>query len=336
MCPTCSGVVDVRSKHVAVFGGTVRVYCSAECLNHCEPLPVEAATLSIAAPPRRRRSWMLVLVAPLLGVAGATAWLVSTRGDQGAIAPPDPAMTVVEAASDPQPPGIGDPRRDADETLLAELAHDAWIHPLAGPTRRMPSLHTGAFGAERPGERPPECISGHCGVDVGNTWGERVYAVHEGVVDFVMRDSNDDRGGMFVRVAHRGSTLYSWYFHLAAIPRAIRPGLEVTAGTLVGLLGDTGVKQSGPHLHFALSVRTSKNSSRYVDPEPLIAIWPLWLPNADGHGGHLSTAEAPGVPVRATGKHTKRGAAAPAVDAPITSPAPEPAAVPQPGPVDAS
>jgi murein DD-endopeptidase MepM/ murein hydrolase activator NlpD len=324
MCPTCNGVVDVRSKHVAVFGGTVRVYCSDECLSYREPLPAEATTQSIAEPPRRRR-WGLVVV-PLFAAAGAAAWLASTRAASEAVTPPAPAMSVVEAAVDPQPPDVGDPRRDFDDALTAELARDTWIHPLAGPTRRMPSLHTGAFGAERPGERPPECISGHCGVDLGHTWGERVYAVHEGVVDYVMRDPNDEKGGMFVRVAHRGGTLYSWYFHLAAIPRNIRPGEQVSVGTLVGLLGDTGVKQSGPHLHFALSVRTSKTTSRYLDPEPLIALWPLWLPNEDGRGGHLSTVEAPGVPVRSNGKRRKRGKSAPASDAPST-PAPAAPAV---------
>jgi hypothetical protein len=326
MCPTCNGVVDVKSKHVAVFGGTVRVYCSEACLNYREPLPAEAATLSITQPPPRRRRWLWLV--PLLGAAGGVTWFAATRRDAEAVAPPPPAMTVVEAASMPEPPGGGDPRADADATRLAELAHDTWIHPLAGPTRRMPSLHTGAFGAARPGERPPECISGHCGVDLGNMWGERVYAVHEGVVDFVMRDSNDEKGGMFVRIAHRGGTLYSWYFHLSAIPRAVRPGLEVTAGTLIGLLGDTGIKHSAPHLHFSLSVRTSKNTSRYLDPEPLVALWPLWLPNADGRGGTLSTAEAPGVPVRASGERAKRAPAAPEAEAP-SAPA-EPAAVPDP------
>ena len=119
--------------------------------------------------------------------------------------------------------------------------HDAWIHPLAGPTRRMPVNHNGAFGAERAGDRPPECVSGHCGVDVGHVWGEHVYAVHDGVVDFVNRGPNEERGGVFVRISHRDGTLFSWYFHLAAVPRWVRPGEKVSAGQVIGLLGDTGV-----------------------------------------------------------------------------------------------
>src|SRR5690606_32325542 len=101
----------------------------------------------------------------------------------------------------------------------------------------------------------------------------------------------------------RNGTLFSWYFHLAAIPRWIKPGVKVSAGTMIGLLGDTGIKHSKPHLHFALSVKPSKYArERYLDPEPLIAIWPLWIPDASGNGGVVSTAPEPGMPVRGASK----------------------------------
>jgi murein DD-endopeptidase MepM/ murein hydrolase activator NlpD len=210
-------------------------------------------------------------------------------------------------------------RDDDDRALIGELVQDAWVHPLAGPTRRMPRNHTGAFGAERPGERPPECVSGHCGVDLGNEWGEPVHAVHDGVVDFVQRGPNEDRGGIFVRIGHRGGTLYSWYFHLAAVPRWIRPGVQVAAGQVIGLLGDTGIKHSRPHLHFALSVKPSKTArERYLDPEPLIALWPLWIPGENGRRGRLATEAEPGVPVRAPGRRRAKPKRAdpPASDSP--------------------
>src|SRR5262249_27059298 len=147
-------------------------------------------------------------------------------------------------------------RRAEDQALLGELMQDAWIHPLAGPRRRMPINHTAAFGAERPGDRPPECASGHCGVDVGgDVWGEAVHAVDDGVVEWVNRGPNEEHGGIFVKIAHRSGTLYSWYFHLAAVPRWVQPGVKITAGQVIGLVGDTGVKNSGPHLHFSMSVK---------------------------------------------------------------------------------
>ena len=57
------------------------------------------------------------------------------------------------------------------------------------------------------------------------------------------------------------------------------------------------VQRSGPHLHFAMTVKPTGGRERYLDPEPLIAIWPLWIVE-DGKG-RMSTAAPPGMPVRA-------------------------------------
>ena len=139
-------------------------------------------------------------------------------------------------------------------------------------------------------------------------WGEPVRAVHDGVVDWVNRGPNEDRGGIFVKVAHRNGTLFSWYFHLAGVPRWVQPGVRIRAGQVIGVLGDTGVKHSAPHLHFSLSVKSSRTSrERYLDPEPLIAIWPLWLPDESARGGRPSTSE-PGLPVREPPRRGKRKA----------------------------
>lgn len=300
-CPACDGPVDVRSRHVLVAGAAVRVYCSAACLEARVPAPPEPA-----APEPRRRRWLWWLAGGL--VVGASVFVIQAQRHVEDAPPPAPLVTspfevpqMGQAASE----GPDDRRRAEDDAIIGEMMRDTWIHPLAGPTRRMPVNHNGAFGAERAGERPPECASGHCGVDLGQVWGEPVYAVHDGWIDYVQRGPNDDHGGIYVRIAHRGGTLFTWYFHLAAVPRGIQPGLAVTAGTMIGLLGDTGVKHSSPHLHFAMSVRQSKNVERYLDPEPLIAIWPLWNPSEDHAGGHLSTAD-PGMPVRATGRRKAR------------------------------
>ncbi len=329
VCPTCKGPVDVRSRHVTVAGGSVRVYCSADCLSG---LIASSAASEAEPPPRPRvRRWSVGAIA--LGAALATAYVTLRKDAPQDLSVPAPsASSTVEAklvAAPAMPVIEAAAQREQDKAIIADLARDAWIHPLAGPTRRMPVTHNGAFGAERAGERPPECVSGHCGVDLGRTWGEPVYAVHEGVIDLVQRGSNDDRGGMFVRIAHRNGTLFSWYFHLAAIPRSIAPGVSVSAGRVIGLLGDTGVKHSEPHLHFALSARPSKGRERYLDPEPLIAIWPLWLPK-DGTDGHVSTANEPGIPVRGPAHRKQTRSKPPDVEPTVPDPpaAAEPAALP--------
>jgi murein DD-endopeptidase MepM/ murein hydrolase activator NlpD len=231
---------------------------------------------------------------------------------------------------------------------VADLAQDAWIHPLGGPERRMPKHHGRVFGAERPGDRPAECYSGHCGVDIGGeVWGEAILAVHDGTVDRVNRGPNEERGGVYVRIAHRQGTVFTQYFHLAAVPKWIKEGVEVQAGQVIGLLGDTGVHHSAPHLHFTISVKPSPDlPEQYIDPEPLIALWPVWMPEGMGQG-RLSTMEPPGLPVRGSkrpgpkkkGKKEKRDTGeseaamvqpAPAAEAapPPSAPAPAPAPAP--------
>src|SRR4030095_7036658 len=152
---------------------------------------------------------------------------------------------------------------------------------LSAPDRAMPKHHSRVFGAERPGDRPAECQSGHCGVDLGGeVWGEPILAVHDGVVDRVQRGPNAEHGGGYVPIAHRNGTVFTQYFHLAAVPRWIKEGVEVKAGQVVGLLGDTGVQRSRYHLHFTISVKPAKAlPEQYIDPEPLIALWPLFMPD---------------------------------------------------------
>jgi murein DD-endopeptidase MepM/ murein hydrolase activator NlpD len=283
----------------------VKIYCSEACLQTRDAVPL---TVQIEIPRRRRAGWW-ILGGLVAGTTGLALWWYDANDEselpeaRGAIRayvqagqPPPPAPAPVEhkpATAEPSP------EEAEDAALVQELARDAWIHPLAGPIRRMPANHTGAFGAMRPGERPPECISGHCGVDIGRNWGEPIHAVHDGVVDWVNRGPNDEHGGVFVKIAHRGGQLYSWYFHLAAVPRWVQPGVKIKAGQVIGLLGDTGIFHSEPHLHFSLSVKLSKfGHERYLDPEPLISIWPLWIANDNANAGHMSLAAAPGVPVR--------------------------------------
>ena len=155
------------------------------------------------------------------------------------------------------------------------------------------------FGAVRPGNRAVECRNGHCGVDLGGEiWGEHIRAVHDGVVDFVRRGPNAQHGGQFVRISHRGGTVFTQYFHVAAIPRRIERGVVVKGGDVVGLLGDTGVKDSAPHLHFSISIRPSPDRpEKYFDPEPLVALWPLRVPVEGSEAGLVTTVAEPGVPL---------------------------------------
>jgi hypothetical protein len=307
-CANCGGSTDLRTPHVIIDGGTVRAYCSADC---AAGVPV----LEPVAPPPPRRRWLGTALRLTLGVPV----LVFTSGRVPP--PPPPAVALALPASiapalppPPDPALFGPHWPPTEQDWLAEIQGDAWIHPLDGPNRRMPVSDSRVFGAERAGDRPGECRNGHCGVDLSGPWGEPVHAVHDGVVDRVQRGPNEEHGGLYVRIAHRDGTIFSQYFHLAAIPRQLVPGVHVKVGDVIGLLGYTGVKHSQQHLHFTLSVRPAQNmTERYMDPEPLIALWPMRIPVGDANEV-VTTHVAPGVPRGAATRHKKPRAAEVAAD----------------------
>jgi murein DD-endopeptidase MepM/ murein hydrolase activator NlpD len=291
VCGSCGASVGGR-RYLLAEAATLPTLCSEACLRAAQSAERKRRWKS-------RRRAMKVLT---IGVAVAGACLAPHQGKFDQRRTPNAAATSVqsEAASPPVPAGWFGPEWPPTETnLLAALGRDAWIHPLAGPVRRMPRNDTRVFGAVRPGNRALECRNGHCGVDLGGEiWGEHVRAVHDGVVEYVQRGKNAQHGGEFVRISHRGGSVITQYFHLAAIPRRIERGVVVKSGDVVGLVGDTGVKDSPPHLHFSISIRPSPDRpEKYMDPEPLIALWPLRVPINGGEAGLVTTLAEPGMPL---------------------------------------
>ena len=307
-CAWCDGAL--RPHHFALpVRRTLALLCSDECLR--ARLRDDAAQRWRA---RRRNLKRLVVVTSLVAAC------VTPHDGPRSLHKPVALLAPPRAPADTAPlPGAYGPEWPPSEaSLLEDLGHDAWLHPLAGPFRRMPVRDSRVFGAERAGDRPIECRKGHCGVDLGGEiWGEQVRAAHDGVVDRVQRAANDQHGGHYVRIAHRNGTVFTQYFHLAAIPRWVEPGVRVQAGDVIGLLGDSGVKESTAHLHFTVSVRPAADwVEQYVDPEPLIALWPLRLAVGD-NAEVVTTHVAPGVPHGAAPRrHKPRPASAtPAVAA---------------------
>jgi murein DD-endopeptidase MepM/ murein hydrolase activator NlpD len=304
-------MVSLSTPHVIVGRGGVKLFCSAECMAAAQrgsppaqarvavPAPVHAAEpVTVVRKPALSTSRLFAIALGIgsLSPCNQVADLLPTQEVQATTAS---AMTSVVERPRVVGPAVPDDQERAME-FMGELAGDRWIHPLAGPERRMPIRSSRVFGAARHGDRPGECRSGHCGVDIGGeAWGEPIMAVHEGIVDRVKR-VDEGNGGMYVRIAHRDGKVFSQYFHLAAIPRRLSEGDRVRAGQIIGLLGDTGVKESNPHLHFTISVKPSPTAREiYMDPEPLIALWPLKVPTANGGA---DAAWEPGVPLGAIGR----------------------------------
>jgi hypothetical protein len=272
-CPACGTSYDpLRSRAIKVVDGKVRAFCSHQCRDRGLPVAPE---LTIAEPDEeplpptpRTRYWPIALA---IGLGVVAIWIVGGKH----------VSTVPTAVIAPAAHAMKPPTQDEAMAILAKTVDsDLWVHPLVGPERRLPERNTRRFGAGRQGARPEECAGGHCGVDLGGKKGELVMVVHDGVIERVQRDAEEGgrRGneGRFVLVNHKGGTVVTSYIHLDGIREDLRPGVPVKAGEVIGTVGDTGVKESGPHLHFAVSVRPNPDGDQlYIDPEPMLHLWPL-------------------------------------------------------------
>jgi murein DD-endopeptidase MepM/ murein hydrolase activator NlpD len=277
-CPTCGGAFDpLRARDIRVLDGKVRAYCSPMCKLRSINPEAPAWTQPEEDKPRSwKRAWPVFLSVGLSLVAIFAVLVAGKRVKSSAA-----SVAVGSAAAAARPP---EPTTMSDAMAIMAGAQtgasERWVHPLLGPARKMPDKPSRRFGAPRDGMRPDECRSGHCGVDLGESRGDTVMAVHDGVIERVVRDPGlgGRRGneGRFIRVSHKGGTVVSSYIHLDGVREDLKPGIPVKAGEVIGTVGDTGVQSSGPHLHFAISVRKSADDPElYIDPEPLLYLWPL-------------------------------------------------------------
>jgi murein DD-endopeptidase MepM/ murein hydrolase activator NlpD len=85
----------------------------------------------------------------------------------------------------------------------------------------------------------------HAGVDFKAGYGQPIYAVSEGTVQFAGRHGGH---GNFVRLAHGGG-LGTGYAHMSRI--AVRSGQRVSRGQVIGYVGSTGLS-TGAHLHYEM------------------------------------------------------------------------------------
>lgn len=282
----CGCPVDpLRARVIAVVAGRVVGYCSATCRERAATgehrVIVEPSHAETRARRRLLRRFVgttsvLVVIGVLLGVrvtineTPATAALFSHP-----IEVPDVAISAVGAggADDAPEEEVYGPQLPPPDFFVEG---DRWVHPLAGPVRRLPERPTRRFGVDRAHDSHESCRGGHCGVDVGELRGESVLAAHDGVVERVVRAESGDKGGRYVRLLHAGGKIVTQYMHLDAVEPLLKPGMHVRAGETLGTVGDSGTLRAGPHLHFTVSTRSAEGRpERYIDPEPLLTLWPL-------------------------------------------------------------
>jgi len=98
----------------------------------------------------------------------------------------------------------------------------------------------------------------HNGLDL-QARSDKVFAMLPGIVHKV---GYDKRSGIFVILRHGDITIS--YCHLSKV--AVRKGDVVSAGTIVGITGNTG-RSTGEHLHI-----TCKLKGKHVDPMAMIEV----------------------------------------------------------------
>jgi peptidoglycan LD-endopeptidase LytH len=302
ICPVCGGTYDpLRARATLVVDGKVRAYCSSECKERAQRPAPELPISEVddgEPPPPLPSAWSRLSWRGAVGVAAAGAAVLVFGGKLIGTAP----MAAASIMPPPKPAPVAVPTAAEAMAMLAPAPgaaaeSDVWLHPIPGPKRMLPERDTRRFGAAREGMRPEECEGGHCGVDIGTVKGMLVLAAHDGVIERVERDPlvGGRRGneGRFIRINHKGGTVVTSYIHLDAIREDLKPGIPVKAGEAIGLVGDSGVQHSGPHLHFAVSVRPSPDGPElFINPEPLLIIWPLAKKPAATL--HAMTGEVPG------------------------------------------
>ena len=120
----------------------------------------------------------------------------------------------------------------------------------------------------------------HQGIDLATDEGYRVYAVEDGEIVSIAKGLDGYGFTVSLKINNKDNPelngKFAFYAHLDRID--VKPGQKVSAGTQLGLSGDTGNAKGmatipkGAHLHF--EIRTIQNPGLglggRIDPEPYI------------------------------------------------------------------
>lgn len=99
----------------------------------------------------------------------------------------------------------------------------------------------------------------HSGIDIKGRMGEPIRVTADGVVSFAGYEGDY---GYVVKVQHQNG-YETRYAHL--VRTQVKKGQRVEAGSVVGLLGNTG-RSTGPHLHYEVIKDTKKvNPENYLE-----------------------------------------------------------------------
>jgi murein DD-endopeptidase MepM/ murein hydrolase activator NlpD len=210
----------------------------------------------------------------LLGAFVATALLAIATPRIVDADPGDVAVALEQEHERRQKPKPQKPIPERDGVPLDRLFPMlvGWTHPVTGASEITPQRPERRFGARRWPGGGRKCGRGHCGVDLDGPRGRPIVAVAPGTVIHVERRRNGKDGfsGRYVKIEHAGGVLTA-YMHLDSVERGLRKGDVIAAGTVIGTLGRSGIRDGDPHLHLSLEIPTKRgNHHRFMDPTPYL------------------------------------------------------------------
>lgn len=100
----------------------------------------------------------------------------------------------------------------------------------------------------------------HRGIDIALPVGSEVFAAAPGTVSAVWEDPLN---GCAMRIEHSGGAVSTYYNLSQETIEAIKPGMAVAGGDIIGTVGDTTLLEIAdePHIHYELTI-----GGEYVDP----------------------------------------------------------------------
>ena len=99
-----------------------------------------------------------------------------------------------------------------------------------------------------------------------------IRSITDGVVENI---GWNELGGYRVGIRSNGGA-YFYYAHLDAPPTHIEKGDVITAGQVIGMMGDTGYGSEGTrglfpvHLHIGIAVQNSEEKEFWINPYPIL------------------------------------------------------------------
>ena len=112
----------------------------------------------------------------------------------------------------------------------------------------------------------------HLGIDVGTEANASVYAAADGKIERIW---DDVRYGQCVAIAHSGQCITIYKNLSYELPEGITEGASVSAGALIGTVGDSAMVEIAdePHLHFEMTVNgLAVDPLEYFDASALASL----------------------------------------------------------------